>query len=313
MVKLLESLYSITGDWGIAIILFTLLVRVVTHPLTKKQMDSMQKMQRLQPQIKVLQEKFKRDKESLSRETMQLYKDNKVNPMAGCLPLLVQLPIFILLFQALNTLVSTEGFSATFFGVGLGESVYSTIIAACHNTIVIPLMEVGLTEEAIKNLVSASGIVGAKFTEAGLSEEAVKSLVGTTGLTEAVIAGLVVLKSTPLMDIGMFNVGYAVINNPAGLYNFSFYMANLLLLLVIAFLTWFQQKLTTSGNPQMAAMNVIMPLMLTWICFSLPGGVLLYWGTTSIVGVAHHLHTSKRTKKEMEEKPILYKDKPMGN
>ena len=264
----LETLYSYTGSWGIAIILFTLLVRVATHPLTKKQMDSMQKMQRLQPQIKVLQEKFKNDKEALSRETMQLYKDNKISPLAGCLPLIIQIPIFILLFQVLNRLVSMESFSATFLGVDLGGSVYSTVVAACNAT--------------------------------------------TEGLTEEVIKNLAILKGMSSTNLGITNVGYAVLNNPAGLYNLSYYFANSALLLVIGFLTWYQQRLTASGNPQMAAMNIIMPIFLTWICLSFPGGVLLYWGTTSLLGVIQQLNTSKRTKKEMEEKPTLYKDKPMG-
>jgi len=267
--RLLETLYSFTGSWGIAIILFTLLVRMVTHPLTKKQMDSMQKMQRLQPQMKVLQEKFKNDKEALSRETMLLYKENKISPLAGCLPLLIQIPIFILLFQVLNTLVSTEGFSATFLGVDLGGSVYSTVVEACNAT--------------------------------------------TVGLTEEIIENLAILKGWPSTDLGITNVGYAVLNNPAGLLNFSYYIANSILLLVIGFLTWYQQKLTSSGNPQMVAMNIIMPIFLTWICLSFPGGVLLYWGTTSLLGVVQQLYTSRRVKKEMEEKPTLYRDKPMGN
>ena len=266
--RFLETLYSYTGSWGIAIILFTLLVRVVTHPLTKKQMDSMQKMQRLQPQIKVLQDKFKNDKEALSRETMQLYRDNKISPLAGCLPLLIQIPIFILLFQVLNRLVSMEGFSATFLGIDLGGSVYSTVVEACNAT--------------------------------------------TEGLTEEVIKNLIFLKEMPSTNLGITNVGYAVLNNPSGLFNISYYFANSVLLLVIGFLTWYQQKLTSSGNPQMAAMNIIMPIFLTWICLSFPGGVLLYWGTTSLLGVIQQLNTSKRTKKEMEEKPTLYKDKPMG-
>jgi YidC/Oxa1 family membrane protein insertase len=161
--RLLEILYSLTGSWGIAIILFTLLIRLITHPLSKKQIDGMQKMQRLQPQVKVLQEKFKNDKEALSRETMQLYKDNKVNPMSGCLPLLIQLPIFILLYRVLNNLVSTEGFYATFLGIDLGGSVYSTVVEACAaNT-------AGLSEEVVKGLAILKGLssVELKITNVG--------------------------------------------------------------------------------------------------------------------------------------------------
>lgn len=267
--KLLDILYSFTGSWGIAIILFTLIIRAITHPLNKKQVVSMQKMQRLQPQVKVLQEKFKNDKEALNRETMQLYKDNKVNPMAGCLPLLVQLPIFILLYQVLIKLVSTAGFSATFLGIDLGGSVYSTVIEAC----------------------AAS----------------------TVGLSEEVISGLQYLKNMSSVNLGITNVGYAVLNNPAGLLNFNFYLANSLVLLANGGLMWYQQKLTSSGNPQMAVMSIMMPILITFICLSLPGGVLLYWGVSSLLAAVQQLITAKRTKQEMKEKPALYKDKPMGN
>ena len=95
--------------WGLAIIVLTLLVRLLMHPLTAKQMASMQKMQKLQPQLKVLQEKYADDKDKLNAETMALYKDNKVNPASGCLPLIIQLPIFILLYGVLYDLTKTEG------------------------------------------------------------------------------------------------------------------------------------------------------------------------------------------------------------
>ena len=342
MIRLLEGLYLFTGSWGIAIILLTLLVRLITHPLNKKQMDSMQKMQRLQPQIKILQEKFKNDREALSKETMQLYRDSKVNPVAGCLPLLVQLPIFILLFQALSNLVSEAEFSATFFEIGLGESVYSTIIAACHATITMALPAAGFTEEIIKNLAITTGyaeevlrnLVGAEgFTEetikylanttglmekvvrfvintTGYSEEVMRNLTSITGLSPEVIRGLTVLRNADIWHIGIFNVGYAVLNNPAGLLNFNYYMANSILLIVMGFLTWYQQKLMSTGNPQMAMMVIIMPIVLTWICLGIPGGVLLYWGGNSLIAVVQQIYTSKQTKKEMDEKPILYKDKP---
>ena len=87
--------------WGLAIIILTLLVRAAMHPLTQKQMVSMERMQKLQPMLKVLQEKYGDDKDALNRETMALYKEHKVNPASGCLPLIIQLPIFILLYGVL--------------------------------------------------------------------------------------------------------------------------------------------------------------------------------------------------------------------
>ena len=90
-------LEGITGDWGMAIILLTIAIRILLLPLTWKQTKSMVEMQRVQPQLKALQVKYKDDKEKLQEETLKFYSENKVNPFGGCLPLLLQFPILIAL------------------------------------------------------------------------------------------------------------------------------------------------------------------------------------------------------------------------
>ena len=101
MVWIVNSLYGLVGDYGIAIILLTVLVRGSMFPLSLKQQQSMQKMQALQPQMQEIKEKFAGDKEKLNRAMMDLYAKNKVNPFGGCLVLLLQFPIFIGLWQSL--------------------------------------------------------------------------------------------------------------------------------------------------------------------------------------------------------------------
>jgi YidC/Oxa1 family membrane protein insertase len=100
---LLRALYSIIPNYGIAIILLTILVRVVTIPLTTKQMRSMERMRNLQPKIKSLQEKFSDDRQKQSEEMMKLYRTEGVNPLGGCFPMVLQLPVFIGLFYALRS------------------------------------------------------------------------------------------------------------------------------------------------------------------------------------------------------------------
>ena len=102
MAELLIRLYGITHNYGFAIIVLTIIIRVVLYPLMQKQMVSMREMQKIQPLMKAVQSKYKNDKERLNKELMALYKVHKVNPMSGCLPLLIQMPILILLFQALR-------------------------------------------------------------------------------------------------------------------------------------------------------------------------------------------------------------------
>ncbi|MBA7639149.1 Membrane protein insertase YidC 2 [subsurface metagenome] len=100
--NLLTVLYGFTHNYGFAIILLTILIRLILYPLMQKQMVSMREMQKIQPLMKAVQEKYKNDKERLNKELMALYKEHKVNPMSGCLPLLIQMPILILLFQTLR-------------------------------------------------------------------------------------------------------------------------------------------------------------------------------------------------------------------
>lgn len=104
--KILNFIHSIVNNWGFAIILLTLVVRGVMFPLTKAQYTSMAKMRLLQPKLMEIKEKFKDDRQKIGAETMKLYKAEKVNPLGGCLPLLIQMPIFIALYWTL--MESTE-------------------------------------------------------------------------------------------------------------------------------------------------------------------------------------------------------------
>jgi YidC/Oxa1 family membrane protein insertase len=99
--KLLKLFYRIAPNYGLAIILLTIVVRLLTLPMSIKGQRSMMKMQRLQPQVERIREKHKEDQERLNREMVDLYKRNHVNPLGGCLPMVVQLPVFFGLYEAL--------------------------------------------------------------------------------------------------------------------------------------------------------------------------------------------------------------------
>lgn len=98
---------GIPYSFGFAIIIFTVLVKVITLPLTRKQMQSMKATQELQPKLQELQKKHGKDREKLSQAQMELYKEAGVNPLGGCLPLLIQMPILFGLYQALYHLANT--------------------------------------------------------------------------------------------------------------------------------------------------------------------------------------------------------------
>ena len=109
LISLFESImvfihqHLVGGSWGLAIIGLTILIRAVLVPLTYRQLKGMQEMQRLSPQIAALKEKYKDDKQRQQQEIMAFYRENKINPLASCLPLLLQLPVFISLFYMLRT------------------------------------------------------------------------------------------------------------------------------------------------------------------------------------------------------------------
>ncbi len=117
----LAFFYAIVPNEGVAIILLTITVMLVLFPLTAKSARSMLAMQRLQPEIKKLQAKHKGDRQKLNEEMMKLYQENKVNPLGGCLPLLVQFPVFISLFHVLRSTAAT---------VPTGSQLYKDILAA---------------------------------------------------------------------------------------------------------------------------------------------------------------------------------------
>lgn len=119
ILNLLQILYQLTQSYGWSIVILTVLIKVIFYPLTKKQFVSMKKMKELQPALKEIQTRNKQNPQQLQKEMMELYRKHKVNPLAGCLPLLVQMPFLIGLFLALNgqvfkDIIQTPGVQAGF-------------------------------------------------------------------------------------------------------------------------------------------------------------------------------------------------------
>lgn len=215
---LLQLFYSIYNNYGVAIILLTVLVKLILLPLTVKQTRSMLAMQKIQPEMKKIQEKYKDDKQKQSEELMRLYRENKVNPLSGCLPLIMQMPIFIALYMVLRKYVITP-----------------------------PMMLFG-------NMFSKMAEVAGKPQALQVSGE----LVRNTGF------------------LGIDNLSETA--RAAG-------AAGLVLVILLMASTWYSQKQVTN-DPRQKNMMLIMPLLMGFIGYSLPTGVLLYWVTTNILQVA---------------------------
>lgn len=132
---IIDSLYNLTGTIGfpsyaLAIILLTVIIKVALYPLTKKQMKSMKMMQKLAPEVKKVQEKYKnKDPQKMQQKIMELYKENNVSPFSGCLPILVQMPILIALYRALLGYEFIEKSHAYLFSIYLAEKDPTYILA----------------------------------------------------------------------------------------------------------------------------------------------------------------------------------------
>jgi YidC/Oxa1 family membrane protein insertase len=106
---LLDFLYKAVGDWGLAIILLVVIVRIILFPLTFKGMVSMYKLKELAPKMKEIQQKYKKDPQKLQMHMMKLYKEHGANPLGGCLPLLLQIPIFYGIYKLLLYSIELKG------------------------------------------------------------------------------------------------------------------------------------------------------------------------------------------------------------
>lgn len=113
MLKTLIFLYGFVGNYGVAIIILTIIIKLLTFPLTKKSMVSMKKMQAYQPKIAAIKEKYKGDQQKVNAATMELYKKEGINPVGGCLPMFLQIPIFFALYKTLMVAIELNG--APFF------------------------------------------------------------------------------------------------------------------------------------------------------------------------------------------------------
>lgn len=146
--NLLVLLYNIIPgqDFGLAIITLTIVIKLALLPLSKKQIESQKKMQELQPKIKAIQTKYKDDKEKQTRELMEFYKNNKVNPLAGCLPLIIQLIILIAIYRVIinisdaDFLISGEVLYNFIHNPGQIKHLFINLVDLAHPSIALAIL-----------------------------------------------------------------------------------------------------------------------------------------------------------------------------
>lgn len=176
---IINWLYHLTetfniGNYGLAIILFTIILKIILYPLTLKQMKSMYLMQKLAPQIKEIQNKYKtKDPQKMQQKMMELYKEHNVNPMAGCLPLLIQMPILFALFTALRNFQYVNVEDASFLwiqnlsqinnGPNIGVDLYLMALLAAITTFIQSKLTTSMTDPTQRMMLYIMPIMIAYF------------------------------------------------------------------------------------------------------------------------------------------------------
>ncbi|BBM46494.1 hypothetical protein JMUB3935_2745 [Leptotrichia trevisanii] len=154
VVHVLNAIYSVVGNYGIAIIIVTILMRIIVFPLTLKQEKSMKKMRELQPELEKIKEKYKDDPQEYQRKTAELYRESGVNPLGGCLPLLIQMPIFVALYWAFSGNAIPADAKFLWFTLKQPDRLFMMGKFAFN---LLPVLNVGVTYIQQKIMTSATG------------------------------------------------------------------------------------------------------------------------------------------------------------
>lgn len=256
--------------FGLSIMLLTVLVMTLITPLTVKSTRSMLQMQRLQPEMKRLQDKYKDDREKLNQELMAFYRENQINPLGGCLPLLAQMPVFIIMYQLLSGLTVRPGG----LGSGTGQAIGMTHVGQTP----VPWL---FTDQ--------------NFTPAHLN--------ANTELYQA-------LNSTSKMNfLGMdLSLSAAQAMSKGFLIALPFLGLLLVMLLTGLYQNRQLQARNTSGNvnPQQQMIMKVMPFFLPIFSYGFPAGLALYWCTQNFcrIGTNAYITRSIYKKEHPDDAPI---------
>ena len=346
-IQALKVLSDIAGSYGLGIILLTVIVRMAMWPLSVSQQRSMKQMQTLQPRMKAIQERYKSDPQTMQRKMMEFYKEHNFNPMSGCLPLLIQMPIFILLYSSLmspqfiqmagsapflfvNSLDSTLRTNAGISKDGImGVSNSSKFIAG--RTAVVYLKNETLKDVKIDKPNDAIGVQGGinpgQPIDLKMSIDSLKDL-KFSQFDKIVKADVevtnIMTKETEL--ITFIRKGYllmAVV--PTKPVRSQFHYDVLGLILIFGLTMVFTQKAMAAMNknqeldPQQAAMqksmNMFMPIMLcgTFVLIPIPAGVLLYLISSNIVQIIQTILINKKLDIEFEAKKSKVTDEDIAD
>lgn len=341
-IEALKMLAHFVGNYGLAIIVLTIIVRLFLWPLNVSQQRSMRQMQTLQPKLKAIQERYKNDPQKMQMKMMEFYKEHKFNPMGGCLPLLVQMPVFILLYSALmspqfiqiahdtqflfikslaTTLRATAGISND--GV-MGTSKYDTFILGKTATVYLPNetlenVKVDKPNKALEvqgELVPGDPIdfkvsldqLDLKFSQLDQIQKAEMSITDVN------------TKETEKVTFER-NGGLLTASVPSKEVEHTFHWDVLALIALFGLTMWLSQKLMMAQNKNamsddptqqaiQKSMGTFMPVMIiaTFVIIPIPAGVLIYLIVSNVIQVLQTVIVNKQMDAEEAAKKVQATD-----
>lgn len=345
-IKILKVLSDIAGSYGLGIILLTVIVRMAMWPLSVSQQRSMKKMQTLQPRMKAIQERYKNDPQTMQRKMMEFYKEHNFNPMSGCFPLLIQMPIFILLYSSLMSpqFIQMAG-NAPFLFINSLDSTLRT--------------NAGVSKDGVMGVSNNVKFMAGKSAKVYLKDETLTVKVDkpndAVGIQGKLVPGeplelkvnvdnLKDLKFSQFdqikkADIEVTNVmtketelvtfekkGYLLVATvPTKPVQSKFHFDVLMLIALFGLTMVFTQKAMTAMNkgqqldPSQAAMqksmNLFMPIMLcgTFVLIPIPAGVLLYLISSNIVQIFQTVIINKQLDIEFAHEKNKVSDEEIEN
>ena len=283
---LMVKLYELTGNYGVAVILFALAVNLILTPFMAKSKKSMMRSTRLQPRIQELQKRHEGNPQKLNQEMQNLYREEGINPMSGCLWSLIPFPILIALYSVIRQPITRMMFAA--------------------QDVVTTLQDYFVAKGLYTVPAKADAYVEIKL--ANLAHEHWDAVVTD-------LAG----KIDGLLDVDFGFLGLNLGSQPQ--WNFfvktdwsdvSIWLPALGLFLIpfiSAALSWLSMKVSNAANPQqdaqtqasMKTMNLMMPLMSIWICFVMPAAMGIYWIANSVFGMVRDFILTKVYKRKLDE------------
>ena len=342
-IEALKTLASFVGNYGVAIILLTLVVRVFLWPLNVSQQRSMRMMQTLQPKLKAIQDRYKNNPQVMQQKMMEFYKEHKFNPMGGCMPLLIQMPIFILLYSALMSpqFIQIAGDSQFLFVKSLATTLRATAGISNDGTMGAAKYDTFILGETARVFLPTETLENVKITKPNKALEIQGDLVPGENIDFKVSLDNLDLKFSQLDQIQKAEMAVTDVNTketetvtferkdgllvasvPSVEVKHAFHYDVLFLILLFGLTMWLSQKLMMSmsqsqannSDPTQAAiqksMGTFMPIMIlaTFVIIPIPAGVLLYLITSNIVQVAQTVIVNKQMDAEDAAKKVKAKD-----